>query len=350
MAKTVNSVLINFNCRQRCELRKCENKNKKLREKKEKQRRNANNSVCQEPSMEMDTSPKTLDVNVNKEVDVETTLIPMGDTPEAMEGSEIQPNASEELEDVQSVQIDDCSTVQKSSFKKTSVKLYKCEVCRKEFSKKAYAKVHCKSKKAWQCDRCGTEIVNVQNIKRHKDRCSKPMKVRAPQNKTDFKCPECDKQFPSKFNLVRHGQAAHGVEEIGELQCTVKDCKFSCNDPKYMKKHMTSIHYDGPSIKCKKCEFECLSKSGLLKHMVTDHGKECQHCDQVCSSEKILKIHMFRVHKEVFHNTGGQVIVVRRKIGEHAHHQSENASRPTISLGLEKELDSDGSDSSEVDD
>ena len=301
--------------------------------------------------MGMDESRKTLDVNVNEEVEAEPTHIPFNDRPDSMDGSECPLNASEEVEDVHSLHNDDSSSsAQESSLKKKTVKLYKCEVCKKEFSKKAYAKVHCKRKKVWQCDRCGIEIVNVQNIKRHKVRCSKPEKVKAPQKKTDLKCAECGKQFPSNFNLVRHGQTAHGVEQIGELQCTVENCKFSSNDPKYMKKHMTSIHYDGPSIKCKKCEYECLSKSGLLKHMVTDHGKQCQHCDQVCSSEKFLKLHMFKVHKEVIHNEGGQVIVVRRKIGEHANHQTENVSRPTLSLGIEKDLDSESSDSSKIDD
>ena len=207
-----------------------------------------------------------------------------------------------------------------SSLKKI---LYKCEVCSKTFTKKAYAMGHCKNKKVWQCGKCGTEIRNAQNIKRHKVRCSKPKPVKVSNQPGSFKCPDCGNQYPSKTNLLRHRRITHGVEIVGDLQCSDENCTFSCDDPKQMKRHRTFSHDGRPKIKCQKCLHECFSKSGMLKHMGADHSIECSQCDQVCSSEKNLRLHKLRAHKEIGENLP-QRIVVRRNIGEHAYHQIEN--------------------------
>lgn len=181
--------------------------------------------------------------------------------------------------------------------KRKSIKLYKCENCTKMFAKKAYAISHCK-KQRWQCEKCGNEISNVQNIKRHIERCNKVKPTKPMHKKTIHMCQECGEQYPSNSNLLRHRRAAHELI-LGEEHCIFENCGFVTSQKKYLKKHVTSTHSTGPTLKCKMCEYECLSKSGLLKHMLAHHGKNCPHCDQVCESDDKVKKHIQRAHRNV---------------------------------------------------
>ena len=252
------------------------------------------------------------EVNKSKEDDViETTDVING----ATESSEV---AIEDLESTNE-ESDEEPTMQKEPediARKKSFKLYKCEKCDKRFIKRAYAKSHCK-KQNWQCEKCGSEIANVQNVKRHKDRCNreKPVKV---MTKPDHRCSICGMAYASNSNLLKHKRAFHD-SEIGNKHCRVEGCGFSTTKEKYLKKHATSAHPNKPPIKCRKCQYECLSKSGLLKHMTDHHGVQCPYCDQVCCSEAKIKLHMSKAHISV-----PQTYVVHRRIGEQ--------SRPSLEM------------------
>ena len=157
-------------------------------------------------------------------------------------------------------------------------------------------------------------------------------KTRNPElpEKKCIKCEDCGKEFKNKSNFTRHRKEVHRVEEIGELQCSFENCPFSTNDPKYLKRHTTLIHSNPDVVKCQNCEYECLSKSGLLKHIASHHNKKCSLCEEVFSSDKKLKQHMFMKHRNISH-----VYDVTRSIGEHSSHQLE-PNPNAVSTGLGK--------------
>ena len=209
-----------------------------------------------------------------------------------------------------------------------SVKLYKCHTCGKEFSKKPYAKSHCRAKPSWKCDLCGSEIKQASNVKRHKERCTrklKPAPAPAPTEKqlNVLHCAECGKEFPTAFNLVRHRKAKHNIEQVNQMKCSVEGCNFSTVSGQQMKRHSTMAHTStSMDVKCSKCEFICFTESGLRKHMRIVHGTECPKCDKFFSSEKKLEVHIMIMHKEVeVTSENSEQIVVSRKIGEHACHK-----------------------------
>ena len=193
------------------------------------------------------------------------------------------------------------------TIKKKSIQLYKCNVCSKKFNKKAYALKHCKVKH-WTCEKCNTIIVNPKNIKRHIDRCSKPKPPKRIQTPSVETCPECNKTFPTKFNLERHRGVVHGVEMSGMFKCLVDNCNFATDVPKSMKKHTSSVHPQCSPVKCSKCEYQCFSKSGLDKHFKEDHCKTCSICSKTFRSERSLQLHILTVHSKTARKQGYHVV------------------------------------------
>ena len=78
---------------------------------------------------------------------------------------------------------------------------YSCQTCGRKFTKKPYANAHCKPKSSWKCDKCGMEIKQFNNVKRHERICSKPSKLKDVQ---DLTCTECGRKFTKRCNLERH--------------------------------------------------------------------------------------------------------------------------------------------------
>ena len=175
--------------------------------------------------------------------------------------------------------------------------LYKCPKCGKSYKKKAYAKVHCNQPSWWRCDKCGQKVVNRQNIKRHITRCNRRNEgTRTATEKPVFRCLVCGEMFASNSNLLKHKRVAH-KEDIGDQHCSYENCDFVTSKSKYLKKHVTSKHVQGPGYKCGKCEYECFSSSGLRRHMISDHGVKCKHCDKVCESEERVRLHSSKMHE-----------------------------------------------------
>ena len=136
----------------------------------------------------------------------------------------------------------------------------------------------------------------------------------------NLKCMECDKDFASMFNLVRHRVKVHHHVTFNKIVCPVKHCPFSTNGELQMNRHAKMSH-SSKNVKCKKCDYVCLSKSGLRKHTINIHGIECKTCFKLFSSQSQLEVHANVEHdgKEVTKDNSDQIVVSRR-IGEHASH------------------------------
>ena len=194
---------------------------------------------------------------------------------------------------------------------------YPCSKCGKQFSRKYFAKLHCKEKPPKKCETCGVTI-STKNMKRHKVACAKKAKTVNKQAPV-FTCSVCGKQFSKNaFNLRRHMQKIHGEIFVGQLKCPILDCEFSTNIQHQMNRH-TTISHGSKKKKCTICGYKLSTESGLRKHMLAIHGFGCEKCGQQYPSEDMLKAHQESNHKEQMPSSDrtGQVIV-SRNIGEHS--------------------------------
>ena len=225
-------------------------------------------------------------------------------------------------EDTEAEEVNTSSPVKK-------LKMFSCPNCGKLFSRKIYAINHCKPKEPWRCTKCFQEINQVQNIKRHVERCKKPKPHNVKSPATVLKCKECDKTYSSLYNLVRHEQKAHKAPQKKAFVCGFTTCPFRTNSEEQLKKHKTTNHTDIQKHQCKKCEYECLSTSGLKKHMLNIHRLECNNCLESFATEKQLKVHKLSFHRGDLNEVSDQnanktQVYVSRVIGEHAHHRFSN--------------------------
>ena len=229
------------------------------------------------------------------------------------------------------------STQQENSRTPGAVK-YSCKTCGRKFSKKPYANAHCKPKAVWKCDNCGVEIKQSSNVKRHERSCAKPIQVKDVQV---LSCTECGRKFSKRCNLERHKAVVHDISEEKVIKCPDKDCGYSTNRAKNMKKHNTLTHAATSStFLCGKCDYSCFSAAGLRYHRTTIHGIACEVCHKLFSTEQRLLIHMSTVHKRSNQsNVKLTQVVIARKIGEHATVVGPETSDTNKDIVLDENID-----------
>ena len=137
-----------------------------------------------------------------------------------------------------------------------------------------------------------------------------------------MKCDQCEREFTTWSNVVRHKKLVHNMFKESTLKCSAGDCDFTTWSHKQMKKHVTVTHAETEkTFHCKKCAYACLSSSGLRHHMVSIHGVACRVCHKLFSTANRVDIHMRKEHVHVYPQSSDDTmdqIVVSRKIGEHA--------------------------------
>ena len=291
-----------FLCRQRCELRKCIHKNKKEQEKQtrkdqynkeqsEEETSSAENQQINNLNLYSEEYETQSDADKNEEADSDNDSIINDDT----EINEAETNEADTNE--------------------ASIS-YQCSKCGKKFSKKHYAKVHCKVKVPIKCEICGA-MKSSKNIKRHKKSCAEILR-KAMKQAPIFSCSICGQGFPNTFNLRRHKYSKHGENFVGQIRCQVLDCEFSTNNKHQMARHNTMSH-SNKGIKCLVCGYRLSSESGLRKHMLAIHGFECEKCGKMFPVEDMLKKHIALLHKDqILNSERSEQVVVSRNIGEHA--------------------------------
>ena len=151
--------------------------------------------------------------------------------------------------------------------KKRGLKLYSCKKCKKGFSRFSAARKHCARKPfLWTCDKCGTTINQIRNVRRHMTRCVNKSQ-RGPKtqgSQTNSKeCSLCGKMSKNVNALKSHMYTYHSSGQ-GQIKCLL--CQFSCNAKQYLKKHMTLKHSNKQKLKCKECDYRCSSSSGMRRH------------------------------------------------------------------------------------
>jgi hypothetical protein len=202
-----------FFCRQRCEYRKCEVKNKKVHEQNLKDfNRIIKKSVTEKYEQESEVETLgTPQIPLHFELGVSETSTTQQASKEHSQRASIEPLQQASKEPTQQASKEPTQQASKEPTQQASTepsqqanmeprlqtcreptpptskeptqqtskkttKLYSCPKCGKNFSKKPYADVHCKPKPSWKCEQCGIEINQACNVKRHERRCSKSKK------------------------------------------------------------------------------------------------------------------------------------------------------------------------------
>ena len=109
-----------------------------------------------------------------------------------------------------------------------------------------------------KCDQCDFKTTTTSKLKTH---------LMVHLNERPFECPDCDKSFRNKVQLIEHSNIVHKSEQ-----------KHSCSE----------------------CCVSFSTLSQLSKHQKAKHFKktfQCQHCDSTFTSNSNLKDHISNIHK-----------------------------------------------------
>ena len=111
--------------------------------------------------------------------------------------------------------------------KLTNPKIYKCDLCEKEFlrmeSHKYHQKVH-SEERTYECDACNMKFKFKRDLRNH---------LQIHNRVKSFDCQTCKKKFYTKTNLKRH-EMIHSEEK--PFECST--CGKTFNDANTMKEHV----------------------------------------------------------------------------------------------------------------
>lgn len=212
-----------------------------------------------------------------------------------------------------------------------------CELCtpHKMFKKTRYLLLHTQavhSDQCYSCDQCSRTF----SFKRSLDRHIKGVH----ENIRDFNCEEddCVKCFRNKFELKQHMIGSHNKGDKSDRTCKI--CFKVFKKVKYMEIHSESIHNAGPQFCCPICkrtfsfqrsmerhvkaihedrrDFKCAAEGcekafrsrydlnehhnnmhALVKKKRPTEPLNCDVCEKICSTKKVLYSHKKLVHEGV---------------------------------------------------
>ncbi|KAJ8929736.1 hypothetical protein NQ314_017551 [Rhamnusium bicolor] len=177
--------------------------------------------------------------------------------------------------------------------KHEGLKVHKCKVCNKEFSRANHLKRHVTSHSSVKPFRC---TVCTKSFNR-RDHLNQHQKLHERQN--DYECNICQKPFNRADHLAKHRASKHGIGEkiMGEKKYECPLCNKGFTTEKYRDVHVNG-HNGQKEYQCKVCEKTFLSKSHLTEHMKfhNEHSKKflCSECGQRFIRNDYLVIHMRR--------------------------------------------------------
>ncbi|XP_026748003.1 zinc finger protein 41-like [Trichoplusia ni] len=214
---------------------------------------------------------------------------------------------------------------------------FACEFCDKSFRWKASLRKHVEThrietgqKRKPYCEPCRLSFTNTSNLQKHVKTSSKhqiqlklrklteslPEDASTPEKhqqrieqikcsvnsaKEKFPCPQCDKKFQWRGNLLRHLNS-HVARANGELVC--EPCNRTFSSIATYKQHMkiSRKHVSENDFKymCSDCGKRFANKTRLKDHVDWEHLKNYVHTCSVC--QKVFKSHTsLYLHKQVVH-------------------------------------------------
>ncbi|KAF9816275.1 hypothetical protein SFRURICE_003826 [Spodoptera frugiperda] len=213
-----------------------------------------------------------------------------------------------------------------------------CEPCKLSFTNTANLQKHVRTSTNHQIQlklRKLTEVLpdssTAENGQQNMDQHIEQIKCSVKKSRQQYPCPQCDKKFQWRGNLLRHVHS-HVARATGNLVCKPCNRTFSSiatyqqhmkisrkhvseNDFKYMcsdcgkrfpnktqlKDHVDWEHLKNYVHKCNQCQKVLKSKTSLYLHKQVVHRSEntehlCHHCGRSFANQSKLRNHMLALH------------------------------------------------------
>ncbi|KAK2708629.1 zinc finger protein 239-like isoform X2 [Artemia franciscana] len=161
-------------------------------------------------------------------------------------------------------------------------KPYECEICQKNFSRRAHLNLHQRTHtgdKPHQCELCKKNFSNPSGLRVHRrihtgdkpyqcEECKKSFSDRSAFNvhkkihtgERPYQCTTCQKSFYTSSSLTRHNTLHSGVKPY---QCEV--CKESFSERGSLTRHK-KIHTGDKPYQCEVCKKGFFQSSNLTQH------------------------------------------------------------------------------------
>ena len=95
------------------------------------------------------------------------------------------------------------------------------------------------------------------------------------QNKTPFKCNDCESSFCNKYNLKAHVERKHLKISFKKLSCTDCDAKFERKW--HLELHMNTVHLNTKPYNCESCDKSFSIKAYLKHHVSIVHSEKLKN-------------------------------------------------------------------------
>lgn len=198
--------------------------------------------------------------------------------------------------------LEEAATVPKSGTKRartsTVIQEMKCSECEFVTNKRLLLRKHCILKHAdkvdpifllnnYKCDFCEKVFKDPIQLSNHKN---------VHLGLKPYKCVECDFNFTTRGELIRHTRYKHTLER--PHKCTM--CDYSSVELSKLKRHMR-VHTDERPYLCPYCDYASRDTFKLKRHIRVHTGEkpyECPLCKKCFSQSNSLKVHMKSSHSD----------------------------------------------------
>jgi len=194
---------------------------------------------------------------------------------------------------------------------------WKCRFC--EFQTDVYTRMRYHGKmghrkpgeKLFKCDVCSKEFSAPSSYQLH-------MKMHRTGGERKYKCGKCMEAFRMKHHLRRHEMVIHGngsnvKKSIKKEQLDCDICQKKLANKDSLRRHMETIHNgNAAQFECPVCQVKLASKQRYLRHLETQHGDksnqvedqdtqrvQCGQCGKAFKNVAAMNVHISKMHSDM---------------------------------------------------